>query len=353
MAETYDTEWALTERFAEPDAYYVGGAPAALGGILGGDLEERLDYDVESVRAVLYVPDGEPPAGGWGVVVHVDADPNAELLSGWREAFDARRVIFVAPHDVGNDQDSALRIAWTLDALASVRAGWPVDPRRVVVSGFSGGAAIAVIVGAHWPETFVGTIDSCRAVMWELHEIATIPGAAFGTGEIDHLDPDHLDALVDGPRFAFVSGDADSLPTPDGPFFNYEGILDGIGDWWGRGIRARVWDVPGHAHAPAAGQAFDAALGWVLDCADEGLYPPRFDSDHLPPSTPFPTPDAAPPACVLPTEETTTPEAPGDPEASGCGCTSEASPVAAWGLALALLRRRARTTRTGSGRAAP
>ena len=70
----------------------------------------------------------------------------------------------------------------------------------------------------------------CRAVMWELHDIDTMPGSAFGTGEVDDLDPDWLHTVADGPRFAFVSGDRDFL----GEFSNYEGIMDGIGDWWAR-----------------------------------------------------------------------------------------------------------------------
>src|SRR3712207_7155892 len=53
-------------------------------------------------------------------------------------------------------------------------------------------------------------------------------------------------SLQDGPRFAFISGDDDWI----GAFSNYEGMMDGLGDWWARGIRARVLDVPGLGHQP-------------------------------------------------------------------------------------------------------
>jgi hypothetical protein len=231
--------------------------------------------------------------------------------------------------------DVPLRIAWALDALATVEAEWPVDPDRRVIGGFSGGGAVAAEIGAHWPEVFVGTIDMCRAVMWEEHPISTMPGYAFGTGEVTDLDPDALDTIADGPRFAFVSGDRDFL----GAFSNYEGIMDGIGDWWERGVRARVLDVPDLAHQPAPGVAFASALGWVLDCDDDGQFPPRFDTDHLPPATPFPTPSAAPPeACdAEPVEEPPPPpDAAPDPS---CGC--HAGGRLGWlPLVLLLVRRR-------------
>jgi hypothetical protein len=330
LAEEYDPDRALTTRWAEPEGYFAGGARELLG--YGAD---GLDYDVGEVRAVVYVPDGPAPADGWGVYVHVDADDHAELPGGWREVLAAHGVLYVAPHGVGNERDVPLRIAWALDALATAEATWQVDPDRRVIGGFSGGGAVAAQIGAFWPEVFVGTIDQCRAVMWELHEIDTMPGSAFGMGEVDALDPDHLDTIAEGPRFAFVSGDRDFL----GPFSNYEGIMDGIGDWWERGVRARVFDVPELAHQPAPGGPFDAALGWVLDCADDGRFPPRFDLDHLPPASPFPTPDAAPPEACDAAPPTPVPPHPiGEPE-TGCSCSS-ARPGYALLCLLALRRRR-------------
>jgi hypothetical protein len=238
----------------------------------------------------------------------------------FRRALDAVPALYVAPHGIGNDTAVPVRIAWALDALASVEAAYAVAPEQRVIAGFSGGAAVAVQIGAFWPDVFVGTLDQCRAVMWEPHEIASIPGAIFGMGEVDPLDPDELDALVGGPRFAFVTGDRDSLPTPDGDFLNYEGIMDGIGDWWDRGIRARVWDVPGQGHSKAGGQSFASALEWVLTCADDGSDPPRFDDDFLPPHTPFPTPASAPPAACDPGDPASDGGSSADP--AGCGCAA-------------------------------
>jgi hypothetical protein len=331
-AELADPDWPLTHRWAAPDAYFVGGARPELG---FGD--GPPEYDVSTVHAVLFVPDGEPPPGGWAVYVHIDADDEPQLPTDWKQVFTDQRVIYVAPRGVGNAASVPLRVAWALDALASVQAGWPTDPARLAIGGFSGGGAVAAAIGAHWPEDFAGVLVMNRAVMWELHDISTMPGYAFGMDEVSHLDPDWLETLAGGPRFAFVSGDHDWL----GDFSNYEGIMDGLGDWWARQIRARVFDVPGLGHEPSPGGPLDAALAWTLTCADDGRFPARFDTDHMPPATPFPTPEAAAPeACDAAEPAGPEPDEPEPDEAAGgCGCQS-ADPRGWLWLGLLALRRK-------------
>ena len=122
--------------------------------------------------------------------------------------------------------------------------------------------------------------------------------------------------------------------------------MDGLGDWWERGIRARMLDVPGLGHRPAPAVAFEEALGWVLDCTDTGRFPPRFDTDHLPPATPFPAPDSpAPEACDPPAPAPV--DEPPDEASSGCGCASGPRGLAGWTLLFALSQtcRRMRSVR--------
>mgnify|MGYP002631314839 CR=1 FL=1 len=271
------------------------------------------------------------PNGEWGVFVFVSATREGAAQREWGEVMADQKMIFIGPNGIGNARPSALRIGVALDALATVQEGWDVDPGRFVIGGFSGGGAIATMMGAHYPDVFLGTVDMCRAVMWETHEISTMPGSAFGDGEISHLDPGGLASLDNGHRFAFISGEADILPVGDEQFSNYEGILKGMGDWWARDLRARMWDVPGLAHRMAPGDPFASALNWVLTCTDEGAYPTRFNSDHRPPLTPVETPAVAPPpACDAgdPGDPGDDPDAESDGEADqGCGCQSAPGPA--------------------------
>lgn len=332
----------ITERmYATPEAYFEGQHRDLLRASLGGAWAVgEVDIDPGSFEAFLYVPPSYTPDGTWGAYVHISASADGDPKDSWDRPLEDNKLVYIGPHEIGNSVSVPTRMAVALDALATLRARYELDPDRLVVGGFSGGAATAVMTGAHYPDVFVGTVDQSRAVMWEHHEISTIPGSIFGLGEIDHLDPDGLDSVLRRHRFAFVSGDQDVLYTGGDPFSNYEGIMDGIGDWWARGLRARVWDVPGHGHRKSDPLPFGLALHWVLDCTDTADFPPRFDTDHAPPATPFPAPaSSAPEACDAVEEPDPDPE--GDPggadavdDAGGCGCDGTGGAAWVWPLAV-------------------
>lgn len=329
-------QWPLTDRWADtPAGYFEGLHRDLLLAELGGDAAlAELDYDVTGQTAHLYVPEDYEPNGEWGVFVYVYSGSVAPLREAWKDVLNEQKMIYVAPHEVGNAQDSVLRMAWALDSLASVQAEYEVDPERFVIGGFSGGGAISVMMGTAWPDVFVGTIDQCRALMWEEHPIATLPGSVFGTGEITHMDPDGIGDLANGHRFAFLSGDRDVIEAEDGTkFSNYEGILKGMGDWWDRDLRARMFDLPGLEHETVGAHAFGLALDWVLTCRDTGEFPARFDSFHMPPHTPVATPDTPPPDPCDP-GKTGVSKGKTRVDEAGCGCGSSGGSAGFFSLSL-------------------
>lgn len=353
--EQHLQEWPLTHRWADtPEAYFEGLHRDLLLEELGGSaVLDALDYEVGDQTAHLWVPESYQPDGTWGALVFVHSNGDAPLPSVWLDALEAQKLVYVAVNGVGNSQESVLRIAWTLDALASVEAAYVIDPDRRVISGFSGGGAVSVLIGSAWPDVFVGTIDQCRALMWEEHPIATLPGSVFATGEITHMDPEGLQPLRNRHRFAFISGDRDVIEDADGTrFSNYEGLLKGMGDWWDRDLRARLFDVPEMEHTTAGRRPFELALDWVLTCTDTGEFPTRFDSDHMPPHTPVPTPSTPAPDPCDPGDPGAKPAGKDPADEAGCGCGGGGS---AW-LVLPLLfgaRRRRRAQAASAGGCGP
>jgi len=339
-----EPDFELTTRYADDPADYFDGLHRdQLLDLVGGNSAlDDMDYEVGDFQAAIIVPDEYEAGAGWGVYVHIAASGGGGPRDDWREVLVEHKLIYIGPHGVGNGTDSAVRIGVALDSLATVEDGWDIDPDRRIIGGFSGGAAIATMIGAHYPDVFHGTVDMCRAIMWEEHEISTMPGSAFGDGEVNHLDDKGLKSIQNGHRFAFVSGDEDILPVGDQQFSNYEGILKGMGDWWDRDIRTRLWDVPGLKHEKAPGDAFSAALDWVLTCADDGSYPARFDSDHAPPLTPVETPEAsAPEPCDPgdPWDPSADPDSLTEEDEKGCGCESTGGPMWLFVPLMLLLRR--------------
>lgn len=115
--------------------------------------------DLARERFDVYVPDGAPPAAGYGLIVFVaawDAPTRPHVLRG---PLDDRRIIFVAAQGSGNARDILdRRLPLALLAYENVHAQYPIDPARVYVMGMSGGARVAEIVALAYPDIFRGAI---------------------------------------------------------------------------------------------------------------------------------------------------------------------------------------------------
>jgi dienelactone hydrolase len=114
--------------------------------------------DPKEEKFGLYVP-ARKPAAGYGFLVWVSPLDGAGMPPGWHEVLEERGVIFVTAARSGN-QTSPLgrRIPLALTAAANVARSHSVDPDRVWIAGFSGGARIAERMALAYPDVFSGAI---------------------------------------------------------------------------------------------------------------------------------------------------------------------------------------------------
>jgi hypothetical protein len=119
-------------------------------------IEQSIDLAAE--KFVLYVPP-VPPPHGYGVLVFVPPWQEARLPDGWSTVLDHYGVIYVSAARSGN-QESAVgrREPLALLEAHNVILRYPVDPSRVYVGGFSGGARIALRLALGFPELFNGVL---------------------------------------------------------------------------------------------------------------------------------------------------------------------------------------------------
>jgi hypothetical protein len=119
-------------------------------------VESQLDLTNE--RFLLYVPP-RPPAGGYGLLVFVPPWSEARLPQGWPGVLDRLGVIFVSAAGSGNDADVLTRREpLALIAEQNVARLYPVDPARVFIGGFSGGAHVAQRLALAYPDIFAGAL---------------------------------------------------------------------------------------------------------------------------------------------------------------------------------------------------
>ncbi|MFK8004546.1 MAG: MYXO-CTERM sorting domain-containing protein [Polyangiales bacterium] len=268
----------------------------------GGDFDRartELGYEVSEQTARIYVPD-EAVADDrpLGLYVHLSFNDMPHNPGTWRTELADLDLAYCSPHDAGGNQNLFNRFFRVVDCVASMSALYNIDDTRVVIGGYSAGGVSAVDIVVAWQELFVGVISHARTVPWQGVPISTRPGVNFGAELDRHDSPEvHAGLQARGRRFAFISGEEDIIAMPAGDFSNYEGILKTVHQYWERGLQARVFDVPGMRHVPAAAEPLSLALRYVLSCEDGGEYPPRFDMNHRPPHTPVATPSVMAPAC--------------------------------------------------------
>ena len=114
--------------------------------------------DLAQERFALYVPATAPPQG-YALMVFVSPSQTQRLPQGWASVLDRFGVIFVAAQHSGNDTSVfGRREPLALLAAANVMAQYKVDPDRVFVSGFSGGARVAMRLALGYPDLFRGAM---------------------------------------------------------------------------------------------------------------------------------------------------------------------------------------------------
>jgi hypothetical protein len=105
----------------------------------------------------LLVPKNYRPEQRWGVLVWISPSDSARIPQEWEEVLAKHRLLFVGAMKAGNSRNILERIQLAVLASAGMRERFAVDERRVYVSGFSGGARVASMLGVAYADMFTGT----------------------------------------------------------------------------------------------------------------------------------------------------------------------------------------------------
>jgi predicted esterase len=203
-----------------------GAAPTAAGGLSGdvvfteysplsrtAELARRLSVpepprrgpagdqpvDLAAERFALYVPDEPPPPAGYGLLVFVPPWPEAKLPARWSRVLDKHHMIFVSAAGSGNDANvPARRAPLALLGYENVRRRYRIDPQRVYVGGFSGGARTALQIALGYPDVFHGVLLNAGSDPVGEGYVSLPPAELFGLFQAST-------------RLAYVSGERDTF----------------------------------------------------------------------------------------------------------------------------------------------
>lgn len=162
---------------------------------------ERLrdqSIDLATEHFVLYVP-AHAPSAGYSLLVFIPPWDEAQLPRDWGPVLERSGTIFVTAAHSGNDTDPVgRREPLALLAAYNVMRRYPVDPERVYVGGFSGGAHMAERLALAYPDLFRGALLNAGS-------------DPLDAGPPTPPPPELLERFQQSTRVVYVTGEHDDL----------------------------------------------------------------------------------------------------------------------------------------------
>ncbi len=113
-------------------------------------------FDLGGETFEILIPKGYKESVPHGLFVWISPNDKADLPKEWEEVLAAQKLIFIGALNSGNNRRTSDRIRMAIDANHHMRGVCNIDPRRVYVSGHSGGGRVASMLGVTYADMFNG-----------------------------------------------------------------------------------------------------------------------------------------------------------------------------------------------------
>ena len=162
-------------------------------------------YDVTKEKFQLLVPTNYSHSTPHGLFIWISAGDSPSVPREWEPVLAARKLIVIGAFKSGNPRNLFDRVRLAVDANYNLRARFNIDGRRVFVSGFSGGARVASMLGVCWADMFSGTMPFMGVNFYT--DLPAEPGKTFGLSYLP--DEDVLAIAKRACRYVLVTGERD------------------------------------------------------------------------------------------------------------------------------------------------
>ena len=211
---------------------------------------EKLEYDLARESFEAFVPPAYRPQTPFGLFVFISAD-KAEVPSGWLDVLARRKLILVSANNSGNGRTFPIRIGLALDAVHNLAQHYNIDPARVYIGGFSGGAGAASIAVTAFPDVFKGGYFMMGGVMFY-----GVRATGPDTFESTVLAPDwtgDVDDLKKNLRLVIMTGQDDAAGRPPSRVSYQSLYLDAF-------ERSYYFEIPHYGHMQPDATWFEKGL---------------------------------------------------------------------------------------------
>ena len=209
-------------------------------------------YDVTKEKFRLVVPKSYAHSAKWGLFVYINAEDSPGIPAEYEAVLEKRKLLAVAPYKAGNGRNIFDRFRMAVDAAFTLQKRFNIDPARVYVSGFSGGARVASMLSVAYADLFSGAIPFCGVNFYT--EIPSEPGKHWPVGYIPVNEALAI-AKLKG-RFVLVTGEKDFNLSNTRAVYEHGFKKEGF-------KYAKLLEVPGMSHSPPPAEWFEKGLEFL------------------------------------------------------------------------------------------
>lgn len=224
-----------------------------------------IDYDIATLVEDFWVgvPEDYDSGKKYGLLVYISPGPNGQPPNGWLEVLYKNDILYAGANKVGNGDPNERRTGLSVLLTGLMQKEYSIDPKRVYISGLSGGARTANFLAYMHPELYTGAILDCGACFARDVPHEHPPAKQGGQHGADYtvifdkalIDEDEVKENV---RFALVTGPQD---------WRYGDIVDIYqGGYKPYGYQAELFDIPDMGHHNSSPETLQKAISFL----DEG-----------------------------------------------------------------------------------
>jgi predicted esterase len=217
----------------------------------------RFDPRVEPFE--VYVPRRVRPGKPCGVFAWISPLEQLHGIRRFEPLYEEFNLIAITAANSGNARPTDRRLGLAVCAVLGLSKDQPIDRRRCVISGFSGGARVAAMGGFLHPEIWAGAISWCGGRFHRNFPVSAgskHPGLGINTPANPNLvTPEMLREVKARTKFVLLTGPKD---------FNQDESVDIYLALTNEKFQAKIIQEPGLGHEVGSVETMRRALEFVL-----------------------------------------------------------------------------------------
>jgi esterase/lipase superfamily enzyme len=217
-------------------------------------------FDPTQEKFQVYIPKGFDPKKTYGVIGWTNPRDRFGMPDQFFPLFDEFNLIGVSADKCGNNQDSKRRVGLLVSAILQLEKTLPIDKKRILLSGLSGGGRVSALGGFVHPEFFSGVVSWCGGHFYKDYPDSTRPGyVVYGIPNCEKtsnaVTPQNVSDAKRQVRFVQITGEKD---------FNLVNSRDIEKALKQEGFQSLLIEEPGLGHRVGSVESMRKALVFVL-----------------------------------------------------------------------------------------